>query len=206
MWQEIPPGTRLWSEEDWERYFAEQERSNQESDAPPIEAATDWDASHAACPSDPSVWDDDDDEPLGDDDDDDDEFAIDPELEELNEIAAWRAAVDLSDSVYEFVAPSCEAEQGGPIGFILRTLCRESYCVHDYVEAGHKLGYDVDTLCGNIATCLRACHSLDRCIQCLERLGGRGDPDCRRLLVRAAVTRSFLERRIADLRQMVWWQ
>ena len=117
-----------------------------------------------------------------------------------------RAAVDLGENVYEFVGPTCGDTQGGPTQYIMRTLCRESCNVHDYLEAGHKLGYEEDTLCGNIAMCRRAARALDRCNQCLERLGGRGDSERARLIVRASVTRGFLNRRILVLRQKVWWR
>ena len=202
MWQEIPPDTRLWSEADWERYFAQQESGSGDEHRVPIETPLGWEAPLPPCPDDSSTADEND----MFSEDDEDGFAPDPELEELNQIPAWRAAVDFSDSVYEFVAPVCEEQQGGPVVHIMRTLCRESYDVHDYLEVGHRLGYDEDTVCGNIAICVRARRSLQRCIQCLERLDGCNYPNCARLLLRGIVARSFLDRRIADLRQMVWWR
>ena len=126
--------------------------------------------------------------------------------EELNHVPAWRAAVEFSNTAFDFVQPRCSGKPGGPTQYLLRSLCQRSILVPDYISAGHEIGYEEDTLCGNIALCLRARKNLARCIECLERLGGAHDEGCRPLMVRACVTRTFLDKRIAELREQVWWR
>jgi len=214
MWQDLPPNTRDWSEEDWERFFEEQDRLFQETHAQTLQQSSEGAGAAPSCPIEAVGPDDETDEAWLDDDDEEPEDPLDAQvLDELDEIPAWRAGVELSDRVYTYVAPVCREQPGGPVLYIARTLCRESYLVHDYVEAGHEIGYDEETLCGNIAMCLRARRAIDRCIQCLERLGGSGSglggagaEQCRRLTTRAIVTRVFIDQRIAELRQKVWWR
>ena len=224
MWQDHPTDTGNWSEEDWEHYFQQQDerffqqmQEEMDDDVPdrfPIDLDTDIDSDlarilkeelastdyedlpeeHNCCP-----YDGDDEEPPSDD-----EVSM---GKELNQIPAWRAAVEFSNSVFEYVRPVCKnGHEGGPVQYLIRTLCQGSILVPDYISAGHEVGYEEDTLCGNIALCVRAKRSLERCVQCLERLGGPHDDGSRPLLVRAVVTRTFLERRIKELRAQVWWR
>jgi hypothetical protein len=201
MWQEFPLDTRLWSEDDWEHYFDQEDRKGRHALAEPVEESEGSQYSPSidgqlddSCSADGM--------PLQEGPEQD----VEPDIGELNAIPAWRAAVDLTENIYRFVAPACEEARGGPVQYIARTLCREGCNVHDCLEVGHKLGYEEDTLCGNIAMCRRSYRALQRCIQCLERLGGNGDPECGRLLTRALVTRSFLQRRMSEMREMVWWR
>ena len=201
MWQELPPFTREWSEDDWELYFDEQDRQYQVSDEEhdpnghpgecPLDAAG-ADSESPPLPADGAPSDD----PLHED-----------WLErELNEIPAWRAAVEFGNYAYDYVAPICHGQEGGPREYVLRTLCHESYLVQDYIAAGHEIGYDEETLCGNIALCRRAVSALARCAQCLERVAGKDREACSALSSRASVTQAFLTRRIERLRDMVWWR
>ena len=200
MWQELPPFTREWSEDDWEFYFGEQDRQYQLSD----------DARDSAGHPDEC--------PLGADDADTDPPLLadgapsdDPRNEdwlerELNEIPSWRAAVEFGNYAYEYVAPICQGQEGGPREYVLRTLCHESYLVQDYIAAGHDIGYEEETLCGNIALCRRAMSALARCEQCLERIAGKDREAHGALVSRAGVAKAFLTRRIQELRDMVWWR
>ena len=249
MWQERPVDTRNWSEEDWERFFKQQDewyfnemRKRAEADGStgsvgpiaedgadllaeddadlladedfdldlldlPLESDSDACCRDGQCDS----ADDDEDAPSGECPccGETEAEATEHELlleEELNKVPAWRAAVEFSNSCFDFVQPRCGREKGGPNQYLLRTLCQRSILVPDYISGGHEIGYEEDTLCGNIALCLRARQNLERCAQCLERLGGARDEGCRPLLVRACVTRTFLEKRIAELRSQVWWR
>ncbi len=223
MWQDQPTDTGNWSEEDWERFFQQQdeqffqkmreEMQDEPFDAGPLDLETDLDEDMARFLEEDLLSEDFDAPP-----EEHDCCPYEQEYEEqadfeaslgreLNLIPAWRAAVEFSNAVFEYVRPVCRnGHEGGPVQYLVRTLCQGSVLVPDYVSAGHEIGYDEDTLCGNIALCVRAKRSLDRCVQCLERLGGPHDKDIRPLLVRAVVTRTFLEHRIRELRQRVWWR
>jgi|GEM_PF-1436318 len=202
MWRELPAETRDWSEEDWEEFFKRQdERYFAEVQAQSLEQPAEADGTLSPCGADQA----------SSDADDEDLIAEDPEYEveldeELSRIPVLRAAIEFCDRTMEFVSPICNETRGGPMEYVTRTLCTECYLVPDYVLAGHEIGYDEDTLCGNIALCVRSRRSINRCIQCLERLGGPSNEACRKLIVRAIVTRVLLDQRIAELRKKVWWR
>jgi hypothetical protein len=220
MWREMPSDTYSWSEEDWEQYFHEQDEwffsemqrlMTSEDETPDTTGHVDSDdeehssrdgvcatdnCQDCACHQEPE------------------EEEVEHEADEgdmnlgreLRDISAWMAAVEFSNSVFEVVKPLCKKNKGGPLDYIVRKLCQESVLVPDYIAAGHEMGYDEDTLCGNIALCTRSLRSLNICVQCLDRLGGSSDRECNRLLVRAMVTKTMLERCIVNLRERVWWR
>lgn len=225
MWQELPPHTRDWSEDDWERYFDEQDRLWYEYGADtaldlPSAPWTDTtpDIPYFAAEDDsPSVDadfasffepDDVESETDAEDDDADDEDMLSAGWQKAidEDLPAWCAAVDFGQFVYEFVEPDCQSEVTGPRQYILNTLLSESLLVQDYIVSGHHFGYTEDTLCGNITLCRRALASLDRCIQCLERLDPADDVKRRALSIRGRIVRAFLLRRIETLREMIWWR
>jgi hypothetical protein len=212
VWQELPPHTNGWTEEDWEQFFDEQDRQLRDTDAGEsnrvgatreAETVDFEDPEHWCSPEETMLLEAEASESEDTIMEDDSEDLLD---RELNEIPAWRSAVEFGDRVYEYVWPHCRSHQGGPRQYIMRTLCTESYLVQDYLAAGHEIGYEEDTLCGNIALCNRALSSLERCTQCLDRAMGIDDDQCAALVTRAHITKSFLLRRIDELRNMVWWR
>ncbi|HRS95527.1 MAG TPA: hypothetical protein P5179_09680 [Candidatus Latescibacteria bacterium] len=197
--------TRGWSEQQWEDYFARQDesfflalrsRTSREQPTndvqPSPETAGTMDDLLATASADTLL---------------EEEDALIRELYAgLGQMPAWRAVVEFCDRTMEFVAPICENVIGSPLESVTRILCRECFLVADYVLAGHELGYDEETLCGNIALCLRARRSLDRCIQCLDRFGPEYRDACLQLRLRGKIAGVFLERRVSDLRARVWWR
>jgi hypothetical protein len=205
MWRELPTETRNWSEEDWEAffrkqdesYFAEMQARSWEHVEPPQNnpvSSSFQSIDDLLCAAEADTTSSEDEEIIA-------------ELDaELSRIPAWRAAVEFCDLTMDFVTPVCEGTKGGPLEYSTRTLCSECYLVTDYILAGHEIGYEEDTLCGNIALCLRSIRSLDRCLQCLERLGSHHGDSCRRLIVRGVIVRTFIDQRVAELRAKVWWR
>lgn len=202
MWRELPTETRDWSEEDWERFFREQDdRHFAEMQAHMCQQGEEIEGSLPASVADELLAD------FGEDDLFEEDFEFDEELgEALERIPAWRAAAEFCDRTIGLVAPMLERRRGGPRAYLAQTLVTECYLVPDYILAGHELGYNEDTLCGNIALCVRSRRSLERCIECLERFGGALNEQCRKLMICAIITRVFLDQRITELREKVWWQ
>jgi len=202
MWRELPTETREWAEEDWEGFFRNQdEQQFAEMQARPWEGSDEVGDDPAGSVAERAIMGLDEEEVL------DPQREYDEQLDEvLNRMPAWRAAADFCDQTIEVLSPVLEGWRGGTTEFVAQTLVAECYLVADYVLAGHELGYDENTLCGNIALCVRSKRSLERCIRCLQELGGVRDERCRKLIVRALVTGVFLDRRIAELRASVWWR
>jgi hypothetical protein len=199
VWRELPAETRGWSEEDWEEFFKRQdERHLAEMQSLSADGATHLGDSAGCEGPDGSRS-----EPQETDlSEGECECDVD---ESLDRIPAWRSAVAFCNRVVERVSPICEDRGGTGLDHIAQTLVAECYLVPEYLLAGHELGYDENTLCGNIALCLRSRSSLERCMRWIERVS-QARPDCAGLLVQGAVARGFIERRIAELRAEVWWR
>lgn len=77
-----------------------------------------------------------------------------------------------------------------------------------HVASGHSLGYERDTLCGNIACCNRALGSLAECLDGLLALRQRGvltPAEADVLLATGREASAAVAQRIAELRRRVWW-
>ena len=77
------------------------------------------------------------------------------------------------------------------------------------IAGGHGMGYDDDTLCGNIVCCKRSLAAANECLRGLHSLLDRRvipaevlDP----LIEECKEVRALVEEHIAQLRSRVWWQ
>jgi hypothetical protein len=74
------------------------------------------------------------------------------------------------------------------------------------LAGGHGLGYDEDTLCGNIVKCRWALADCEFCRELLEQLARQtGHARYRRLQDQSAQLAAAIRQRIARLRARVWW-
>ena len=77
------------------------------------------------------------------------------------------------------------------------------------IAGGHGMGYEDDSLCGNIVCCRRALEAAQRCIKALESLGARALVPAHTLAALMAEGReveALVQERIRDLRSRVWWE
>lgn len=71
---------------------------------------------------------------------------------------------------------------------------------------GHSLGYDEDSLCGNIVKCRWSLAECEFCIDTLDfYLTQQGRSDLTALLEQARSLKPRIKSRIASLRRRVWW-
>jgi len=80
--------------------------------------------------------------------------------------------------------------------------------VSSQVASGHSIGYERDTLCGNIACCNRALRSLAECfdgILALRRRGVLPFGEADELLSAGRAASDAVAQRVAELRGRVWW-
>lgn len=74
------------------------------------------------------------------------------------------------------------------------------------LAGGHGLGYDEDTICGNIVKCRWALAECEFVIETLDFLATRlRRPEFATLLPRAKQLRDQIAKRITKLRSQVWW-
>ena len=125
------------------------------------------------------------------------------ELDQLDAIPAWKAAYHFAIAAHDFIELFCGDQGVGPDEDV-RKLCCNCYMIAAHIASGHSLGYDDPVICGNIAKCKRALACAEECIEALTNLS-EGKEEAKTLIVRAKVVRSFIWRRISDLRENVWW-
>jgi len=85
---------------------------------------------------------------------------------------------------------------------------RAAIDVAGQIANGHGIGYERDTLCGNIVCCSRALRSLAECFDSLLTLRRRGilpPAEVDELLGHGRAASDAIAQRIDDLRRRVWW-
>jgi len=74
------------------------------------------------------------------------------------------------------------------------------------LAGGHGLGYEEDTLCGNIVKCRWALADCEFCREILEQMARRtGDPVLAALVAESKELSAAIRERVAALRSKVWW-
>ena len=77
------------------------------------------------------------------------------------------------------------------------------------IAGGHGMGYEKDTLCGNIANCKRSLKNARKCIYMLEILRAKAtcpDSDINVLISDAINVEREVLKRIEYLRSRIWWR
>ena len=85
---------------------------------------------------------------------------------------------------------------------------RAAVDVSNHIASGHGIGYERDTLCGNIACCNRALRGLAECFDSLLALRRRGvlpPAEADELLDGGREANEAIAQRIDELRRRVWW-
>jgi hypothetical protein len=147
--------------------------------------------------------DDDDDEPIEDEEWQAREEAFAADLEA---IAAYRLGQAFAERVDHCLA-GLLGERVTLDEDAVRTV-RAAFEVAHHIANGHSIGYERDTLCGNIACCARARRSLDECFDGLLVLRRRGvvpPSHTDRLLAVGRDASDAIAQRTEELRRQVWW-
>ena len=87
--------------------------------------------------------------------------------------------------------------------------CRAAYAVAAEIAGGHDVGYERETLCGNIVCCKRAMANVLECLDGLLALRGRGilpPKVADALLARGRELKQAVAERIEQLRTRLWWR
>lgn len=128
------------------------------------------------------------------------------DLDDLHEITAYRKGHRFSlevDSCFNRVFET-EAE---PDEDVLQAISFSSL-VPAKIAGGHGMGYERDSLCGNIAYCKRALKCLDRCVSALMSIRTKdfaAPKQVDALVSQAGEVGREVNARIEELRRQVWW-
>lgn len=118
----------------------------------------------------------------------------------------WGLRVHRTLQPYLELDPTAELEPDDP----LVTAFSDSLVVSVKIAGGHCIGYDEDSICGNIVCCKRAWEAAERAVRALEELVESGGPVpaevIRPLLEDGRQVRALVQQHIAELRSRVWWQ
>ena len=127
-------------------------------------------------------------------------------FEEVKEIPAYRRAEDfaalLEKALQEHVA-DWENNEDAVNAYM------SAHMVAAQIAGGHGIGYERDSLCGNIANCKRAVRNLQSCIEQLADFPTQGElppAEAARLRAEAEQVGVELDRWIESLRARVWWR
>ena len=140
---------------------------------------------------------------------------IEREMEErerqLESMPAYRKSFDFAVETHKklkhlFVEDEEEAEEPDEdlVDFVGST-----HLVGAKLAGGHGMGYDDDSLCGNIVNCKRALKAAKESVQSLEALRGRNviSPELfQEFMTGAQEVRRLVEEHIENLRERVWWE
>jgi hypothetical protein len=130
------------------------------------------------------------------------------ERDELQNLPAYRRSFDWSIRVFEALKP-----EFGKLGDNLDELLTQTICDAQVVAAkiagGHGMGYEDESLCGNIVCCKRALEAAKRSLQSLSELSHNHPPlsaPLAPLLQEGQEIERLVEYHIAELRARVWWE
>ena len=126
-------------------------------------------------------------------------------FEQVFEIPAYCAARDFASHVEDMLREDAADKSADDV----RGAVLTAHMVPAQIAGGHGIGYDRESLCGNIANCKRALRSLNECISHLRDLEGQGvfsTPGALSLKDEAKQTSAAIGTWIEDLRARVWWR
>jgi hypothetical protein len=124
---------------------------------------------------------------------------------DFEQIPAYQIAYDFAIAVHNFVERFYPEKTDIPE---IKELLRNSYIIPAKIAGGHGMGYEKDTLEGNIANCKRGLVAANNCVNALENLKAKTKttPELSRIHVSAVKTREALKEWIEELRGRVWWR
>jgi hypothetical protein len=127
-------------------------------------------------------------------------------FEQLREIPAYVLAQDFATRLEDLLEQRMRKWGGDEDA---RRAVFAAQMVSAQVAGGHGIGYERDSLCGNIANCKRALRSLDACREQLPILMERClifPDDLCALSAQARQVSAEISRWIESLRSRIWWR
>jgi hypothetical protein len=123
----------------------------------------------------------------------------------FEEIPAYQIAYDFAIAVHNFVELFYPERIDVPE---IKELAENCFLVPVKIAGGHGMGYEKDTLEGNIANCKRGLIATNNCVNALASLKAKTTPipELLKLYTLAVKTRDVVKEWIEELRGKVWWR
>jgi len=131
----------------------------------------------------------------------------DPEICDLEAIPAYRMAEEFALAVERQL--TARLRDRAAVDEDASEATRAGAEISATIANGHGIGYERDSLCGNIACCKRALGGLAECLDSLLVLRRRGvllPAEADGLLTRGRKVGEAITQRIEELRRRVWWR
>jgi len=124
---------------------------------------------------------------------------------DFQEIPAYQIAYDFAIAVYNFVDRFYPEKIDIPE---IKQLLHNSLIIPAKIAGGHGMGYEKDTLEGNIANCKRGLIAADNCVKALESLTSEDQttPGLLKLHANAIKTKEAVKDWVNELRSRIWWR
>ena len=133
------------------------------------------------------------------------------EQEALHKIAAYTRSNDWGMKVHDALKDLLEKEAGTAPADVEEDLSDAFGCtisVAAKIAGAHGMGYDDESLCGNIVCCNRALEEGERGVKALESIMAKGLVDKEMmgpLIEEGHQITALIQEHIAELRSRVWW-
>jgi hypothetical protein len=128
--------------------------------------------------------------------------------DELENLPAYRRSFDWSMRVHEALKESF-GELEGDLEELVGEAVGDSHMVAAKIAGGHGMGYEDESICGNIVCCKRSLEAAKRSLAALSELQNRHPPlagSIAPLLEEGEEVQRLVEDHIAELRGRVWWE
>jgi hypothetical protein len=124
---------------------------------------------------------------------------------DFEQIPAYQIAYDFAIAAYNFVELFYPERADVPE---IKQLLENCFIIPVKIAGGHGMGYEKDTLEGNIANCKRGLVAANNCVNALENLKAKTKttPELLRIHVSAVKTREVVKEWIEELRGRIWWR
>jgi hypothetical protein len=124
---------------------------------------------------------------------------------DFDQIPAYKIAYDFAIAACNFVELFYPERTDVPE---ITELLQNCFLIPVKIAGGHGMGYEKDTLEGNIANCKRGLVAANNCVNALASLKAktRLTPELLKLYTFAVKTRDAVKEWIEDLRGKVWWR
>ncbi len=127
------------------------------------------------------------------------------DIEDVEKIEAYKKSYDLYMRLNKYFENSSEIDTDEDVFEAISA----SSMVSAKIAGGHGMGYEKDSLCGNIANCKRSLKSAKVCVNSLEMVRAKStfpESDINSLICEAIKVEREVMKWIEYLRSIIWWR
>ncbi len=132
---------------------------------------------------------------------------IERDIEDVRKIGAYKKSYEFYVRLSKYFENSSEISMDVDEDIV--EAISASSMVSAKIAGGHGMGYEKDSLCGNIANCKRSLKSAKACVYSLEAVRTKStfpESDIRSLISEAIIVEREVMKWIEYLRSIIWWR